>query len=90
MTVKKKIEKNTASIDPLNYINQGSEVRSDVEQKSARKGLCIYIPKDFLSKIDKTLKKRIGISRNAWILEALQEKMERESNELVGEPNGIP
>lgn len=80
MTVKKKIEKNTLSDDAMHYISQGSEVRADVEKKKSRKGLCIYIPTDFLDKIDKTLKKRIGISRNAWILEALQEKMQRETN----------
>lgn len=80
MTVKKKIEKNTPSGDPLAYISQGSEVRADVESKKSRKGLCIYIPTDFLENIDKTLKKRIGISRNAWILEAMQEKMEREND----------
>lgn len=79
MTVKKKIEKNTAFMDPMEYISQGSEVRADEKQKKDRKGLCIYIPTDFLNQIDRTLKKRIGISRNAWILEALQEKIERET-----------
>lgn len=79
MTVKKKIEKNEPVGNPLAYINQGSEVRADVEPKSSRRGLCIYIPVDFLELIDRTLKKRVGMSRNAWILAAMQEKMEREN-----------
>ena len=84
MSVTKKIEKKDPSVDATKYIMGGSEVRSDITEKK-RRGLCIYIPTDFLREIDLILKRRIGISRNAWILEAMQQKMEQEKRELKNE-----
>lgn len=69
MTVKKKIE---------SYIEAGSQVKSD-KKRIYKRQVLVYIPEDFLSSVDDHIKKRIGLSRNAWIVEAIQEKMEKEN-----------
>lgn len=69
MTIKKKVER---------IISKGGDVASDKESKKY-KSVLLRIPAEFLDLIDEEVKKRIGLTRNAWILEALQEKRERQS-----------
>lgn len=66
-------------MDAMDYINQGSEVRNVIKNKKTRKGICLYIPTEFLDVIDKELNKKIGLSRNFWILTAMAEKLERDN-----------
>lgn len=41
--------------------------------------LSLRIPEDMLNDIDICVEKRIGLNRTAWILESLQEKLERKN-----------
>lgn len=41
----------------------------------------LRIESKIVSEVDKLIFKRIGISRNTWILEAIYEKLKREKNE---------
>lgn len=41
----------------------------------------LRISTDLIEKIGSILKERKGLSRNAWILEAIQEKIKRDSHE---------
>ena len=78
MTVKKKIELEITEIDAIKYIKRGAEVKIDSVDLKPIKTISVYIPTDFLEEINLKVKKRVGLSRNAWILEALQDKMEKE------------
>ena len=69
MTIKKKVER---------IISKGGDVASDKEPKKY-KSVLLRIPADFLNLINEEVKKRVGLNRNAWILEAMQEKRERQS-----------
>lgn len=57
-------------------INKGAPVKE--EEKEKWKLVPIRLPGHLLKNIDHCTKKRIGLSRNAWILEAVQEKITRE------------
>lgn len=61
-------------------INQGAPVKEDVKKEELKgekwKLVPIRMPEKLLREIDKEIENRIGLSRNAWILEAIQEKLE--------------
>lgn len=86
MTVKKKIDKNDRFSDSLRYINAGGQVRADCESQGFWKMISLRVPLNYLKDIESILKKRLGLSRTAWILEAIQEKLERESNGISKDP----
>lgn len=78
MGVKKQVEKQKHTeydIDKL--ISKGALVREDIKPEEEKKNthLNFRIPTEMLSKVDEALKERVGISRNGWILEAIQEKL---------------
>lgn len=76
MTVKKKVEENDEQLDSLKYevISRGGHVKED---DKTEEWVCISlrISKGLLERISGSLFKRIGLTRNAWILEAIQEKL---------------
>lgn len=74
MVVKKKIDKDRQEI-----ISRGAKVTSDVKQ-ILFKMIPLRIPEKMLDNIEKSLEDRPGLSRNAWILEALKEKLDGERN----------
>lgn len=61
-------------------INKGGTVgEEEPKRKSTSKKklqrVHVRIPESFLEEIDEAVEKRIGMSRNSWILEAIQEKL---------------
>lgn len=76
MVVKKKIEKSV--ID--SFVSKGGEVQSDQETKTSIARVTIRLPSKWLDKIDKAVAGRCGMNRNAWLLQAAQEKLERENS----------
>ena len=73
MTVKKKIEGN----DELRYeiISKGGSVSDDEEQDTQWQKITLRISDDMLKEIKKLLIRRPGLTRNAWILESIQDKI---------------
>lgn len=76
MVIKKKIEKSV--ID--SFVSKGGEVQSDQEMKPSVARVTIRLPSKWLEKIDAAVEERCGMNRNAWLLQAAQEKLERENN----------
>lgn len=77
MTVTKKVDRNQVSSDALKYISEGASVRLDAVTQKSKKILSLRISSEFLERIDNMVNKRMGLTRNAWIVEAIQEKLER-------------
>ena len=76
MTVKKKVEENDIPLDSLKYevISRGGHVKED-DKSEEWTCISLRISKGLLERISGSLLKRIGLTRNAWILEAIQEKL---------------
>lgn len=77
MSVKKKIDKNEHILDAAKYIAEGAPVITDHIEKSTSKTICLRLPENFLNMIDSVVNKRVGMNRNAWILQAIQERLEK-------------
>jgi hypothetical protein len=82
MTIRKKIER--AEVEDMEkardqVISRGGHVVADIEKSSPKKKewttLCLRIPVNMVERIDILLEERVGISRTAWILEAIQKEM---------------
>ena len=75
MTVKKKATKpSTSRIDEV--ISRGGKVIADSKPQIVEKEVkfTLRVPKGLLLKIDRARKSKVGVvSRNQWILEALEE-----------------
>ena len=78
-------------IDIEALINKGAPVKSDkpketkVENKLAKKDelvkwktMCLRIPSPLEKGMDNALKLRYSVTKTAWILEAIREKLERD------------
>jgi hypothetical protein len=74
VVIKKKIEKSV--ID--SFVSKGGEVKSDLETKNSVARVTIRLPGKWLEKIDEAVEGRCGMNRNAWLLQAAQEKLERD------------
>lgn len=61
------------------FIDKGAEVRSDAKEKQSSL-ITLMAPKVLIESVDGIRKERYGISRTAWILEAIQEKLKKDSN----------
>lgn len=83
MVINKKIEKNERMGDALEYISKGGEVRADKTQVSPSewKTVCLRFPAELLEEVDSKVKRRAALTRTAWILEAIQEKIANENKE---------
>ncbi len=80
MAVRRPIERQNVSEDEIDrLISKGALVKEDVKEKKTKKfsNINFRIPTDMLNQVDETLQDRVGISRNGWILEAIQEKLKR-------------
>ena len=62
-------------------IDKGASVRADKTQ-NLNKYYILHLRIHILlnEKIDETLKARLGLSKTAWILEAIQDKLKKEEN----------
>jgi hypothetical protein len=78
---KPKIDKKEANEkDISNLINKGGSPPSDNENKYKEKSILLRIPADTLKKVDEVVKsKQIKTPRHTWLLEAVFEKLHRES-----------
>jgi hypothetical protein len=83
MAVRKPLKKEEVDVEAL--ISKGAEVikdntdKMDKKEKMAWKMLNLRIPESMLEEVDKLVEERIGMSRVAWILESIQEKLKRSS-----------
>jgi hypothetical protein len=75
----KSVSRRPRDIDEV--INRGgSSAASQEEQPDKERVFNLRVPGYLVEKIDALRKRRIGkISRNTWILEAIEDKIERES-----------
>jgi len=68
-------------------VNKGAPVKEDAKQEDKKvkeekwKLVPIRMPEKLIRELDDKIEKRLGLSRNAWILEAIQEKINRKNNE---------
>lgn len=84
MAVKKPVEKLISEQDIDTLISRGAPVSEDKKKEFDPKKsthINLRIPKNMLNQVDEVMKKRVGISRIGWILEAIQEKLKRIENE---------
>ena len=78
MTVRKAIEKpKDEPVDIEALISKGARVIQDVSNKKTSSQILLRIPTFLLNLVDEAMKDRVGISRNGWILEAIQENLKR-------------
>lgn len=78
MVISKRIK--TQELDKV--ISQGGHVSAD-QKKGGWISIQLRLSNDMIESIGSSLKDRIGLSRNAWILEAIQEKLKRENENLA-------
>ena len=79
MSVRKRLErKDEPDVDVDALIEKGAKVKED-RMAEIRKWIIINvrITETILKEVDKCKSERVGISRTAWILEAIQEKLKR-------------
>lgn len=79
MAVRKPLEKfSPINIDAL--ISKGAPVREDNKNTTEKKDatyINLRVPTNMLDNINEAMNERVGISRNAWILEAIHEKLKK-------------
>lgn len=78
MTLKKLEQKNVKSIEEV-ISCAGTVIADETEKKKKWINHTLRIRKDLLLQIDIALEHRIGLTKSAWILEAIQEKLKRDS-----------
>lgn len=81
MVVNKKFEKNPPKEDAMEYISKGGQVRADMPiiiTESQWKTICLRMPLSILETVDLKVKERAALTRTAWILEAIQQKLKSE------------
>lgn len=64
----------------LDVINRGGEVSADKGDPKKWTNFNLRIREDLLKQIDGVLEDRVGISKTGWILEAIQEKIKKDSH----------
>lgn len=62
-------------------IEKGGHVSADKEHKKEWKLFQLRLRNDIEESIDKLLSERVGMSKTAWILEAIQEKIKYDGND---------
>ncbi len=77
MTIKKKIEKEVFLRDQ--FISKGSDI--PFSEKLAFRNVLVRFPATILNNLDERLKKAQWLSRNAWIMQAIQDKLNKDENE---------
>lgn len=79
MVVKKPLDKNaTQKVNIEELIDRGARVKEDNKETEKKwSHVNLRMPTQLLSNVDEALEDRIGISRNGWLLEAIDEKLKR-------------
>ena len=80
MSVRKPLEKTkdkNVNIEAL--IDRGAPVKGEtnLHQKKKWKFINIRIPEEMVKEMDSIRSSRVGITRNGWILESIQEKLKK-------------
>lgn len=88
MAFMKKVEKVQSMEEAREkFIMGGGLVAEDVKkEKEEWSKVLMRIRSDVLRKIDKLVEKRMGLTRTAWLLEAIQEKLVRYEEEEKRSP----
>lgn len=73
MVVKKKSIEN----ERKRVIEKGGSMANE-KKKMQWKNICLRMPKDMVSTIDKIVESQVGITRTGWVLQALQEKLNKD------------
>lgn len=84
MVVNKKIEKKGPIGDVEAYISKGGHVQADMVEEPENmiwKAICLRIPLELLEQMDEKVKQRAALTRTAWILEAIQQKLKAEEKD---------
>lgn len=84
MTIREKIDKPALDLEKNRdvIILKGGKVSADeLHKKKEWTNFCLRIRMDLFHEIDEFLEKRVGLSKTAWILEAIQEKIKSSKNE---------
>lgn len=76
VVIKKDIE-----LERRRIIDRGGSSAEDYKEKSEWKNICLRIPKEMVTEIDKVVKENIGFTRTSWILQTLQQKLKENQNE---------
>lgn len=82
MVLRAKVEKTDTKTETIDeVISRGGHVLADLDAKKKKEWInfCLRIPVDMLDRIDQELEDRIGISKTGWILEAIQEKLKKQT-----------
>lgn len=75
--VRKLVDK-SSRVDIL--ISKGSPVKEDqIKETTKWTNINLRMPSEMLKEIDNVVKDRIGMSRNAWLLEAISDKIKNDN-----------
>ena len=76
MGVRKRIEKEKEEIDVEALIDKGAHVKEDQKKENKEWTVInVRISTDMLQAVDKSVGRRVGITRTGWILESIHEKL---------------
>lgn len=73
MAIRKKVDKCEE------IISKGGQVIEDIAINQKKTSINLYISTDLLHEVDEIIRqrKKYGIKRNSWIIEAIQEKIQK-------------
>ena len=75
----KSVNRRPRTMEVSQVINRGGSSTKAMDEKKERI-FNLRVPEEMVEKVDALRKARIGqVSRNTWILEAIEDKIERES-----------
>lgn len=78
MVIARKVKKDNSE----NFISKGGDVLPNIEKgKKETKNVLLSIPLNMIETIERLLKKRVGIKRHGWILEAIEAQIKKHSKE---------
>lgn len=85
MSVRKHVNKRkVVEADVEALIEKGAKVKEDHIAESRKwTYINLRITLEMLNDVDECVKKRVGITRTGWILEAVYEKIQRETNNEI-------
>lgn len=79
MTIKRKIEIDEEEEQKKReaFISKGGHVAADKKEKPEFSNVLIRIPQPMLDQIDRCVKRRSWMTRTQWILQALEEHLDK-------------
>ena len=81
MVVKKKFEKKDVPVDAQEYISKGGKVQADMEENQEQWiTISLRVPCKMLDAMRLRIQERAALTRTAWILEAIDQKLKLKDN----------